>query len=513
MKTKYILISMLTMLSMAFISCEDMLDIEQHGTASFETFYQTDEEADEAITAVYANFATIHFNYFFLKNLLSDDYWCGGGGRGDNNELEKLNEYTFSAEHSFIQSVFQNYYSVIYLSNVVLGHVPDESETQQRARAEAKVFRAFAYIDLISLWGTPPLVDHELEPSEYSQGNGDPAALWSLVETDLKEAIASDALTEKPNADTDSIYRVTKQFAQSLLGKAYVFQEKWSDAATVLDEVITSGKYRLYDGNYGDLLTIYATNNSESLFEVNKLDDPNNAFTNWSLFSAMIGWRGSAMSITSGISNQCWGFCNPQEGLYDAFVEREGEDGYRLNQSIKSYAAVKAQGDVINDGKELYGSEGIFNWKIRVYDEEMISGGWMSSYNNLRYMRYAEVLLLAAEAHFQAGTTSKALEYVNDIRERAQLEDLSTVTMEDIQTEKRLELCGEGVRFQDMVRWGIADQMSEQGKKTPWFTSSGTIRWEEYNGNEAGFRSKHWLLPFPEVEIQLNSNIEQNEGW
>ncbi len=514
MKTKYLVISLLAALSLFAISCEDQLDIDQHGVASFDTFYQTDEEADEAITAVYSNFAAIHYNYYFVKNLLSDDFWSGGGGRGDNNENEQLNEFTFGPEHSYIQGVFESYYSVIYLSNVVLGQVPEETDTQLRARAEAKVFRAFAYIDLISMWGTPPLVDKELTPSEYQQPNGDPAALWNLVETDLSEAISSGKLTEKSSASNDSIYRVTKQFAQSLLGKAYVFQEKWTEAASVLDQVVNSGKYELYDGDYGDMLTIYATNNSESLFEVNKLNDPNNAWTNWTIYSAMIGWRGSAMNINSGINDECWGFCNPQADLYNAFVEREGVDGYRLNQTMKSYAAVLAQGDEIIDGKELYGHEGVFMWKNRVFKEEMISGGWMSSYNNIRYMRYAEVLLLAAEAHLQAGNSSKALDYVNQIRNRAQLDDLSSVTMEDIMIEKRLELCGESVRFQDMIRWGIADKMADQGKQTPWFTSGGTVRWEVYNsGDKAGFKSKHQLLPFPEVELQLNPNISQNEGW
>lgn len=266
MKIKNIIVSLVVIIPVFFTSCEDKLDIEQHGISSFETYYQTDEEADEAITAVYSNFASIHFNYYFLKNMLSDDFWSGGGGRGDNNENEQLNEYTFGPEHSFIQGTFENYYSVIYLSNVVLGHVPEESAIQNRARAEAKVFRAFAYIDLISMWGTPPLVDHELTPSEYKQANGDPAELWAMVETDLKEAIESGGLTEKNNANDNSNYRVTLQLAQTLLGKAYVFQEKWAEAASILDEVVNSDKYALYDGNYGDISTIYAPNNSELLF-------------------------------------------------------------------------------------------------------------------------------------------------------------------------------------------------------------------------------------------------------
>jgi starch-binding outer membrane protein, SusD/RagB family len=514
MRTKYILLKgLIIILSLLITSCEDKLDIDQHGAATFETFYKTDEEADEAITTVYSSFAGIQYNYYFVKNLLSDDYWSGGGGRGDNNENEQINEFTFGPEHSYIQGLFQNYYSIIYLSNVVLNHVPDESDIQKRNRAEAKVFRAFAYIDLISMWGTPPFVDHELSPTEYKQPNGDPATLWNLVETDLTEAIASASLTEKSDAYDNSNYRVTKQFAQALLGKAYVFQEKWDKAATVLDEVISSGKYELYD-DYENLLTIYGKNNSESLFEINRLNDPDNASTNWSIFYAMIGWRGSAMIINSDVYDETWGFCNPQSELYEAFVENDGVNGYRLTATMKSYELVKAQGDQVIDGKELYGHEGIFMWKTRVLKDEMISGGWLSSYNNFRFMRYAEVLLLAAEAHFRNNNASKAAEYVNKIRQRAHLTDKTAVTMDDIMLEKRLELCGESVRYQDMIRWKIADKMKDQGRKTPWFTSGGTIRWEVYNtGDNAGFKDKHWLLPFPETETTLNDNIIQNPGW
>ena len=86
--------------------------------------------------------------------------------------------------------------------------------------------------------------------------------------------------------------------------------------------------------------------------------------------------------------------------------------------------------------------------------------------------------------------------------------------MEDVMLEKRLELCGEGVRFQDMIRWGIGNKMKDQGKQIPWFTSSGTIKWMEYNGEgKAGFKEKHLLLPFPETEITLNPNVKQNPGW
>lgn len=94
-------------------------------------------------------------------------------------------------------------------------------------------------------------------------------------------------------------------------------------------------------------------------------------------------------------------------------------------------------------------------------------------YINLRVMRYAEVLLLAAEAHVMGGSQESALAYINEVRDRARLAPLSAVTLDDVKKEKRLELCMEGVRFQDLVRWGDAEAlMGEQGKEIPAFNSS-----------------------------------------
>jgi hypothetical protein len=495
-------------------SCDDYLSSEQHGVYTYDTFYKTDEEAEQALAAIYAYYSNsgTFYNIWFLKNLLSDDFWCGGGGRGDNAQNEQMNEYTFNAEHPYIVGAFQNYYGVIYRANVILGHVPDESPIQKQVRAEAKVWRSFAYIDLISMWGTPPLVDHELEPGEYKQSNGNPEELWALVENDLTEAIASNALHEKSGVNDNSSYHITKQFAQALLGKAYVFQEKWPQATQVLDGMIASGKYDFYSANYDEILQYNAENNSESLFELNYLEDPNNAPL--ILLFAMTGWRTDHMIITTNIARNTWGYCNPQKELYDAFVAEEGENGYRLTQTMKTYDQIKATGDEIIPGNELYGHEGYFMWKTRKVQEEE-QGGFNGTHNNVRIMRYSEALLLAAEAHVNGGNAAKAAEYVNKLRTRARLAPKANVTINDVMIEKRLELCGESTRYQDMLRWKVADKMANQGTRTPSLQSNGAITWVSYNASaQAGFKpGRHWLLPFPQSELTLNDNITQNTGW
>lgn len=507
----------------ALSSCSKRLDIPQHGVLNYETFYQTDEDAENAIIACYLQMRGLSYNYNLGKNMLTDDFWAGGGGRNDNAELEQLNEFTFGTDQGMLQGMFTSYYQIIYKANVVLGHVTGDSPVMNRARAEAKVFRAWSYFELISMWGNPPFVDHELEPSEYAKPNGTTEELWGLVEKDLTEAIASGALTEKSSVNEKS-WRITKQFAQAVLGKAYLWQKKNAEAAAQFDEVVKSELYDLYD-DYENVINFRAKQNCESLFESIKFDDQNNPFDNWDFTGVMTHYRTDCMSInqngsTDNLAKVGWGFLNPTKDLYDEFVKVEGKDGYRLNCTIKTYDQMKDRGHSILPGKSII-SEGYFMWKWRStqdrYSQYASGMDFFLDCNNPRWMRYAEVLLCGAEAHLAAGNDAKAAEYVNKIRTRAHLAPLGSVTLDDIKAEKRLELCGEGLRYQDLTRWGDAERkMKDNGKHCPKLESNGNVSYVNYNGDDAsryGFKPKHNKLPYPGTEIRLNKNIRQNEGW
>jgi hypothetical protein len=516
MKSKYLYPLLALVLLLSSTGCSNDLNLDEHGVLSYDTYYKTDEEAESAVTSCYLKMRSMEYNYKLIKNMLSDDFWAGGGGRGDNSELEGLNEFTFDASQNYIKSLFQTYYGIIYAANVAITHIPDESAVQKQMRAEAKVFRAWAYFELISMWGTPPIVDHELEASEYNQPNGTTDKLWEMVNTDLTEAINSGCLTQKSSIDDNSNYRVTKQFAQALLGKAYLWQKEYAKAAEQLNAVVDSKLYGLYQGDFGDILAYDHENNRESVFELNRVDDATNVWDNQTLFALMTGWRTDCMTIsTSGIYSNGWGFCNPRKSLYNAFVAEEGADGYRLNQTMKTYAQMVAMGNTVSSGKTII-NEGLFTWKTRVQTGEIPSAGYgFCDVNNIRIMRYAEVLLLAAEANLEAGNQTLAAKDVNEVRTRAKLASKSAVTLDDIKTEKRLELCFEYIRFQDLIRWGEGEKyMGTQGENCPILDSNGNITYKSYNSEgKYGFKTRNNLLPFPSTEMSLNSNIKQNEGW
>lgn len=529
MKKKNRLYMMAGLLCLASLTgCEDRLNIGKHGdVGSQETYYQTDDQVESAASALYVAFRSQHYNWFFVKNLLSDDMYTGGGSRGDNSDMERLNEYTFGSDHGMISSLYSGLYTVVYNANLIIDKVTPDTEAKRRVIAEAKFFRAFSYIDLITLFGNVPMVDHLLTPDEYHMGNTPKETLWAFVESDLNAAIgdvngASDLPSKSDVNDNTGNIRVTKEAAMSYLGKAYLFQGKYAEAAAILDKVIESGKYALYP-NLEGLQHVEANNCCESILEGQMRNDAEQMWNQFTQLYCMLGWRSSMMDFSeqaSAFSQGCYGFGNPTKELYQAFVDEEGKDGYRLNKSIITYDQLKALGITVRDGQNMPGNAGYFSWKYRALKSDCMfdnPGLQFYQYINVKFMRYAEVLLMAAEAHVMAGSgQDKADDYVNQIRTRAQLPSKTNVTLEDIKIEKRLELCMESVRFQDLVRWGDTDVLVNQGKSVPSFmmqNGTPTVNADGFTNNQAGFKEKNLLLPIPEKEIMLNTNMEQNPGW
>jgi len=517
MKTRNIILTFVAAVSaLAAVSCSKMLDIPQKGVLDYNTYYKTDDQIESAAVAMYLEVRGWEYNVKLCKAMLTDDFWAGGSMRGDNNNLEHLNEFTFDAEEDYIESMFTTYYTLIYKANVILGHVAEEnaSGVAKRARAEAKVFRAFAYFDLKTMWGNPPLVDHELSPSEYNVPNGTDEELWGLMEKDLTEAIASGALAEKESQTDNATWRVTKQFAQALLGKVYLWQNKYAEAAQQFDAIVSSGKYTLL-ADYGSVFRANNKHNAETLFESNRVHDDNNSWQNFSMYALMTNWRMDKMNwpADTPIMNTGWGFRVPTKSLYDDFVKVEGADGYRLNESLKTLAQLDSDLGITLKSPVI--GEGYFMWKLRILAEERGMGSDYVYMANTIWMRYAEVLLCGAEAHFMNNNVNKAAEYVNLIRTRAHLPALNGVTLEQIKLEKRLELFGEGTRMQDLLRWGEGSKMAGNGKTYPELQVNGQVVYKDC-GNPAGsygWRDKYARLPYPATEIRLNSEIKQNEGY
>lgn len=328
------------------------------------------------------------------------------------------------------------------------------------------------------------------------------------------------ALPSKKNKDDQETgMRVTQEVAKAYLGKAYLFQKKYQEAASVLNEVVDSKKYDLFRGDYDMQFHAVNNNNCESMLELQWRNDQEQTWSQMDMTFLMQGWRTGNMTLKGKAADEVaqgtYGFLNPRKSLYDAFVKAEGKNGYRLQKTLLNSDQMTAYGVKLNPGQNIYGCEGYLFFKNRVLkSDNIMDASYFQGfqYTDRKIMRYAEVLLLAAEANLQAGQPDKALYDINQIRERAKETPLTSVTLDDIKTEKRLELCLESTRFQDLVRWGDAKKaLGSQGKEIPNYSSKG-VSWD-FSNSTFGFQDKHMLLPIPLKERELNPNIQQNTGW
>ena len=521
MKHKYIALAVIAAAAL-FTSCDKLLDIPRKAVIDYNTFYKTDDEIQSAGITMYSEVRGLYYNMVLAINILSDDFFAGGANHGDNVDMDALGEFGYNSETGQVESTWTSLYNMIYDANVILGHIdPEQSEVAARVVAEAHLFRGWAFFNLATLWGNPPIVDHELAPSEYEQGNSTDADLWGLIESDLLTAINSGNLAQKADKDDKTCWRVTKQFGQALLGKAYLWMATvlndpsyYSKSADQFAAVVNSKLYALFtEAPYGDIRNSAYKMNCENIFESIRVNDEDNLYDNFDFYGAMVGWRssGGEMTIPEDICGGGWGFMVPTPDLLNTFESYEGKNSYRRTETIKTYEELRNMGVVWNKATL---STGIFNWKGRFLTEELALYSMVNTKNPL-WMRYAEVLLCGAEAAFQAGKQDVALDYINQIRSRAQLPKLTSLTLKDIKTEKRLELVGEGFRFQDLVRWGDAYEcLKGKGDVYPVMEPNGTVRYEPSGRSEFGFKQgKHERLPYPFTEVMLNHAIQQNPGY
>lgn len=546
MKLKNIVIALCV--APVFWGCSDELDITQHGVDPKSNYYKTDDEVLtgnafsyqlwRATSTTNGNWwASMDWAWIECKEGASDNVWSGGGGRGENVDNDDLSEWALDANNPSVQIYYEILYNMIYAANVVLDNTTEgTSSVVDMCRAEALVFRSWANFELVTLYGNAALVDHCLESDEYKVSNATPEQFWAAIENDLTTAINSGNLTEKQSVN-DVQWRITKQVAQALLGKAYLWQKKYTEAANMFDEIVKSGKYALYDGEYGDMCHAGAAFNTESMFEINRVPDQSVA-QGFTMRYTYFSWRADKLNFGSGekgnsldyFQNSGWGICVPTLDLYTQMKEWEGENGYRFQQTIRSLSSyTKDYGITMKPNATMLGDT-VWFWKTRFLKSDKEGIASVRAFNST-FMRYAEVLLLDAEAQFRAGNTAKAAEYLNMIRTRAKETPISAPTLRDIKMEKRFELCMEGTRLQDLQRWqAIGDTDDQVASKVLAHKSNAngcepvvlcdangkvTMQYTDwYQGGEHGWKAgKHEYWPIPATEISSNPNMKQNPGY
>ena len=573
-------------------SCnESRLDIPQKGVTAYETFYQTDEDAVSALTAAYARYAAyvpgrgLATNYIPLRvllNLCADDTYGAGSNFGDNDHLGSLNEFRYDSGNVVIERLYKGLFYGNYACNLVIDNFKDglpdggPTETTKRVVAEARVLRAHIYFVLTAIWNTPPMIDHVIADGLPFNSDRDPdnpmshEDLYRWVAKECEDAIPY--LDErKSTKDKEGCVKITKGFAWALQGKALLFANDYAGAKTALKKVIDSGKYALVPGDkYWQNFHIEGDCNEEKIFESN-VEKEASMSSGSSLGRRAIyqetqlwNWRSDHFKLppqavyTGGIDG--WGGLGVPQWFGDEFFENDGHS-YRFDatfihvddavygmeyndkdinaMSLEDKKVSKDIGIVdVKDG--LYGQSFWLPYKQLLRVQDAWSKGKAYRLNNVVVMRYAEVLLLYAEACLQTGDAGEAKRVINMIQERAGSQTISeTVDMNVLKKEKAYELWNENCRWLDLVRWGDTDKVKQAGQAVPKLfdklfrapAAGETVIWE--NGSETdsrfyivytheaidanwdvGFKvGKHEFFPYPTSVMDKNPNLVQNPGW
>ena len=600
---KYIILGLSVALAVfSTTSCNpDLLDIQQKGVIAYEDFYQTDEDAQSALVAAYSSFIKLINDqgsnnpaWNVVVNACGDElYWGGGKKDGSSSGAQDMNEFrnTYDSTVPHIRVVYKDLYSLIYKCNLVIDNFYGESgelcdsQVKKQCVAEARAIRAWAHFTAATFWGTPPLVEHVLS-GDARPTNCDHQVLMDWCIAEFKAAIP-DLTPRNGKGDKAGAYRMTKGAAQAFLGKAQVFNKDWDGAKASLKEVINSGNYALAPTeDLWNLFHAVCDGNEEKVLEMNYMYNEGVGRGDWKyhfqrnqalflrnikkypsvLIQAGDGW-GNNVSPTkpfmdaimahepNSARRKAW-FVSYEEFLTDfSYPLEASEEKVPDSEGNKVKVSYKADADMTADEKlmdfrrglncekydETYANYGYYFFKLLPWQSDLIPNNATVTEENRIIMRYAEVLLLYAEACAMTNDND-GLKYLNMVAERAGAPTYDALTMDNVKQEKWFELSWEGVRFWDLVRWGDAPKAlafksrdetpylgdefyvsGSKGKKTTGQPHKARIHFidDGWAAKGGGWKTgKHELLPFPYDVIIINEwneetgeGLKQNPGW
>ncbi len=497
---------LLVVLFMAITSCsKDIIELSPRGTVLESNFYKTEAELFQGLVAAYdpLGFSTGFTMKMGLLNTASDDTHAGGSDASDQPNWVAYNNFTMTPTLGPQAGLWSKNFIGIYRSNLILekaegkveGLTPDK---KARYVAEAKFLRAYYYFDLVRWFGNVPLVTATpATDAIYKQVQSTPAAIYAQIEKDLKDAVATTQLPESVPAD--ELGRITKGAAKSLLGKVILFQNnaaRMGEAATLFEEVINSNAYTL-EKVYADIFKPENKFGKESIFEIHCSGNRKGDWGTGLNGNGIDGNEGNKDVQFCGMRDfvgtpyaNGWSFCPVSLDLVNAL-----QNDPRFAATVIDGKALKTAGASYTAG---YQNTDYFIKKYAplaafkaTSGEPALNWGY-----NIKEIRLADVLLMAAECFNRSGNDVKALTYLNRVRTRVLLPartSAGATLLQEIYDERRLELATEGMRFWDLLRTGKATTvLGGQGFKA----------------------SKHELLPIPQSEIDImQGGFKQNLGY
>lgn len=484
----------ITLLTFSLISCSDFLDIKPQSELTQEAFPTTAADALLATNAVYTTLRGWHYHSggYPILDIMSDDTHKGSNPNDQLNTLGPYDNFTFTPTQDGLDRWWATLYEGIKRANVVIEKVPlIEMDTNKRGRyvAEARFLRGLYYFDLVRAWGGVPLVLTTTPPLKVPRATAD--EVYEQIEKDF--LFAASRLPYKSEYASQDLGRASKSAAKAFLAKMYLFRKDYVKAEQYALEVINGVDFFDLETNFAHANSREGEHGVESIFEIGAFET-----------ASVLGNQYANTQGVRGTPNRGWGFNRPSENLRFAFDPADPRMDLTIIDLGEILDGILIQGDgttpdfIYDDDNNIIERE-CYNQKVWIPG---LSTDTQFGHNR-RLMRFADVLLMAAEALNENNKPGDAHIHLNRVRARARhgnpeiLPDI-TVTDKDalrniILNERRFELALEGHRFWDLVRTGKAPEVL------------GPL------GFEAG---KHELLPIPQNEIDISQGtLNQNLNW
>lgn len=484
-------------------SCESYLDQTNPNKITIDTFFKTEDDFLQALVSAYTPLRNPYGGYYNarsveIRNYRGDDIIT----RNDTEDCYQIYLFINSPENVTVQNLFQHAYSGVYRTNMILEKLTESdlsTEFIDQIKGEALFLRGLYYFILATEFKDVPLrMNSSQNPETFPIPKSTQEEVYAQVANDWKAASELLPVQALNNG------RATKGAALAFLGKLYMYTQKYTDAISVLEPLTKAPyKYRLME-NYTYNFDLDHEYNDESIFEI----------TYQKVGSATDRWGTEVMNamMTTPLNRffsaaDCGGYdiCNASPKLLDMMISELDKDGNYDCRAIASlawnYPGCQYFNKPFSESIKPVNQGKIFIKKNTYADYLDKDKAAESDFNEKAY-RYSNVLLFLSEAYLQSGNASKAIEYLNLIRQRANLKLLdntidNTAIMNDIIKQRAIEFVREGERFYDLRRWGLLEQ---EIKTTSVERAS-------------NFSKRNYYLPIPSKEIQTNPECTQSEGW